>query len=327
MARIRAEPLCETPADRRRCIYTQLGLVEHITNRMSTNTTVHNRWVYAAQWTAAPAIAAGWSSGRVLITLPSSHFCEKARWALDHAGLSYRELGFAPVVHKAAVRIHGSRTAPILVGKQTLRQSSDIVRLASSAAAPGRRLYPADADARREIEDVVARLDETLGLQVRLWFYCWAVADPRRFDDWVSLGLGRPQRLLVRVLSRRMAILIADILSITERTGDEARELIDAELDTVSATLADGRRYIGGDGFSAADLTFAALTGPLLYPPGYGGARFSLPPVPDELAPQINAWRTTPAGQLALRVYRDHRAAAAAPRDVGSRGGAKLARD
>jgi glutathione S-transferase len=284
-------------------------LVEHITNRMSTQTTVHNRWVYAAQWTAAPAIAAGWSGRRVLITLPSSHFCEKARWALDHAGLSYRELGFAPVVHKAAVRPHGSRTAPILVGKQTLRQSSHIVRFASSAAAPERRLYPAEADARREIEDVVARLDETLGLQTRLWFYCWAVADPRRLDDWASRGLGRPQSLLVRVLSRKMAILIADILSITERTADEVRELIDVELDRVSATLADGRRYVGGDGFSAADLTFAALTGPLLYPPGYGGARFSLPPMPDELAPQINAWRTTPAGQLALRVYRDHRAA------------------
>ena len=62
-------------------------------------------------------------------------------------------------------------------------------------------------------------------------------------------------------------------------------------------------------------------------PPGYGGARLSLPPMPDELVPQINAWRTTPAGQLAMRVYRDHRAAAAAPREVGSRGGAKLVRD
>ncbi len=294
---------------------------------MNTQATVHDRWVYAAQWTAAPAIAAGWSGRRVLITFPSSHFCEKARWALDHAGLSYRELGFAPGVHKAAVRTQGSRTVPILVGKQTLRSSSDIVRFASSAAPPGRRLYPAEADARREIEDVVARLDETLGPQARLWFYCWAVADPRRLDDWASRGLGRQQRLLMRVLSRRLAILIADILSITERTVDEARELIDAELDRVSATLADGRRYIGGDGFSAADLTFAALAGPLLYPPGYGGARLSLPPMPDELAPQINAWRTTPAGQLALRVYRDHRVTAAAPREVGSRGGAKLVRD
>ena len=27
----------------------------------------------------------------VLITIPISHFCEKARWALERAGLPYRE--------------------------------------------------------------------------------------------------------------------------------------------------------------------------------------------------------------------------------------------
>jgi len=29
--------------------------------------------------------------------------------------------------------------------------------------------------------------------------------------------------------------------------------------------------------------------------------------MPDELAPEILAWRATAAGQLALRLYREHR--------------------
>ena len=28
---------------------------------------------------------------RRLLTIPISHFCEKARWALERAGLAYRE--------------------------------------------------------------------------------------------------------------------------------------------------------------------------------------------------------------------------------------------
>lgn len=26
-----------------------------------------------------------------LLTIPISHYCEKARWALEHAGIPYRE--------------------------------------------------------------------------------------------------------------------------------------------------------------------------------------------------------------------------------------------
>jgi glutathione S-transferase len=79
----------------------------------------------------------------------------------------------------------------------------------------------------------------------------------------------------------------------------------------LAVPLADGRRYLAGHSFGAADLTFAALCGPVLHPPGYGGTRLTLPPMPDELAPQICAWRATPAGQHALRVYREHRATGA----------------
>ena len=34
-----------------------------------------------------------------LVTIAFSHFCEKARWALDHAGVRYVEERYAPVAH------------------------------------------------------------------------------------------------------------------------------------------------------------------------------------------------------------------------------------
>src|SRR5690348_3529366 len=51
----------------------------------------------------------------VLVTIPFSHFCEKARWALDHARVAYREEGHGPGLHRLATRRAGGRhTVPVL---------------------------------------------------------------------------------------------------------------------------------------------------------------------------------------------------------------------
>lgn len=244
----------------------------------------------------------------VLITFPISHFCEKARWALDHAGLDYRENGYAPAVHKLAVGRHKADSVPVLVGEQTLRHSTEILRFADRACPAGRELYPAAPDERREMDELVEHLDLSLGPQVRRWFYAWALPDPRRLDAWASRGLAPRQRLILRVLAPKIAGLIAHRVDITEDAVAKAREGIDEEFRTIAAKLADGRPYISGEYFSATDLTFAALAGPALCPPGYGGSRLTLPSMPDDLASQILAWRATPAGQHGLRIYREHRA-------------------
>jgi glutathione S-transferase len=248
-----------------------------------------------------------------LITFPLSHFCEKARWGLDHAGVTYRERGYPPAVHKLAVLPHRASTVPLLVGNPTLRESTDILAFANRACRDGNALYPATADARRETDALVARLDAVLGPHVRVWFYAWALAEPRRLRAWASPGLPRRQRAVLDAMAPAIAALIANRLEVNEATGAQARERVDEELEMVSAKLADGRRYLAGDRFGAADLTFAALSGPALLAPGYGGGSFIAPPMPAQLEAQIEAWRATPAGQHALRVYREHRRASEPP--------------
>jgi glutathione S-transferase len=238
-----------------------------------------------------------------LITFPLSHFCEKARWALDDAGVPYRERGYAAVAHKLAVLARGGGTVPLLTGERTLRESTDILRFADRERVRGDPLYPADDEGRRETDQLIARLDDVLGSEVRRWFYTWALAQPHRMRRWGSCGLHGHQRVLMVALASPISKLIASRLDVQERMVD----LIDEELGYVSERLADGRRYLAGDRFGAADLAFAALAGPALLPPGYGGRRFTAPPPPKQLAPQIERWRATPAGQHALRTYRDHR--------------------
>ena len=248
------------------------------------------------------------ASAVTLITFPLSHFCEKARWALDHAGVPYRERGYAPAIHKLPALRRGAGTVPVLVGEQVLRESTDILRFADGARRHGVPLFPAGDDARRETDELIARLDDVLGPEARRWFYRWALAEPRRLRAWGSCGLPRSQRALTVALAAPIATLIAGRLDVLGPGGARAHERVDEELDRISAKLSDGRPYLAGARFGAADLTFAALAGPALLPDGYGGSRFIAPPPPAQLEPQIRAWRATPAGRHALRMYRDHRA-------------------
>ncbi len=51
-----------------------------------------------------------------LITIPISHFCEKARWALDRAGIGYREERHVQGIHQiVARRAGGGSTVPVLI--------------------------------------------------------------------------------------------------------------------------------------------------------------------------------------------------------------------
>jgi hypothetical protein len=74
------------------------------------------------------------------------------------------------------------------------------------------------------------------------------------------------------------------------------------ELDFVAGLL-DGRKHLCGDRFSAADLTFAALSASVSVPPVYG---VSLPQ-PDALPPQtaelVERGRHHPAGRYALAMF------------------------
>ena len=44
-----------------------------------------------------------------LVTIPISHYCEKARWALDRAGIPYREERHVQGIHRIVARLVGRR--------------------------------------------------------------------------------------------------------------------------------------------------------------------------------------------------------------------------
>ncbi|HEY9771809.1 MAG TPA: hypothetical protein V6C71_25475 [Coleofasciculaceae cyanobacterium] len=66
-------------------------------------------------------------------------------------------------------------------------------------------------------------------------------------------------------------------------------------------------QYLVGDCLSSTDITFAALASPVICPeyhPVYDDQLSKLPP---EMVAIIEELRTTPAGKLVMRMYREHR--------------------
>src|SRR5262249_6822654 len=84
-----------------------------------------------------------------LITFAASHFCEKARWALDWHGIDYDEVGWPPGVHLILAKLHGAkgRTVPILLdGPDVIQGSRAIIDWAESKTKDhGRSLTPVAA--------------------------------------------------------------------------------------------------------------------------------------------------------------------------------------
>ena len=116
-----------------------------------------------------------------LVTIPISHYCEKARWALDRAGVAYREERHVQIVHRVASRrAGGGGTVPVLVAPEgVFAQSADILAYADRHTEPGARLYPEAPEQRAEVVALERDFDADLGPEGRRWMYFHILAAPR----------------------------------------------------------------------------------------------------------------------------------------------------
>lgn len=241
-----------------------------------------------------------------LVTIPISHFCEKARWALDRAGVPYVEQPHLQLLHiLAARRAGGGRTVPVLVtpAGAVLAASADILRWTDTLVEPARRLYPEGSEAAA----LEAWLDGGLGPDGRLWMYHQTLPVVRELSQWALAGIPRWERGAYRVGAPLVEPAMRRYLSVDAAAAEAALERVDGVFDDVAARLSDGRRFLLGDRFTAADLAFAALSAALLLPERYGSP---LPPperMPDAMAREVRRLRAHPAGRFAARLYEEER--------------------
>ena len=247
----------------------------------------------------------------ILVTIPISHFCEKARWALDRAGLDYVEQRHIQLVHRIAVkRAGGGSTAPVLrTAAAIYDESPAILRYADEHVPAARRLYPADEAQLAEVLALEQSFDSVLGPQGRLWLYHEVFKDARRFAPWNLTGVPRWERRMFPFVLAPAKVFINRHFAISDATAAAAITDVDAELDFAAGLLSDGRAHLAGERFSAADLAFAALAAPGIVPGNYGTPLPQPDDMPAAMAAQVQRWRAHPAGQYALRMFEEERPA------------------
>jgi glutathione S-transferase len=246
---------------------------------------------------------------RILVTIPISHFCEKARWALDRAGLEYDEHRHIQLVHQfAARRAGGGSTAPVLqTSEGSFGESADILRYADEHTPEERRLYPSDPDERAQVVALEERFGTILGPDARRWLYHQVFKEPRYYAPWNLTGVPAWERRVFPFVLAPAKVIINRHFQITPESVAESRARVDEEFDAVAELLSDGRRYLVGDQFTAADLSFAALAAPALCPPEYGTPLPQPEDLRGEMVEAIAGWRAHPAGEFGLRLYREER--------------------
>ncbi len=234
-----------------------------------------------------------------LITIPISHYCEKARWGLQRAKLPYREIRHLQLLHMGATIPRGGRSTPMLLcGSDVLTDSTDILQWIDARLPEAERICTDPAAVEWE-----ERFDARLGPDGRAWMYHHFLPRKDLLLEYGAPGIPRWQTAALPVLLPVVAAVVRRVFKLSDARAARCRDRCLAELDAVAERLSDGRPYLMGDSFTTADLTFGALVAPLVLPLGY---TVTLPPperLDGEAAEVVAQCRAHPAGQFALRLY------------------------
>jgi glutathione S-transferase len=245
-----------------------------------------------------------------LLTIPISHYCERARWALQRAGVPFVEEQHLQVLHYLSVTRAGGRgTVPVLVtdGGEVIADSRAIVRFADRHAPERLRLAPSSAVDRARADALSDRFERELAVETRRLVYPRVMGLGRtllRFNDGTA---PLHERLAFRAMYPFARLFISKKLDLRDEMLTRAERIVRATFDEVGALLADGRAFLAGDRFSGADLDFASLSAAVLLPSEYGVPLPALDAFPPAARALFDELRAHPAGAFALRLYRTER--------------------
>ena len=260
-----------------------------------------------------------------LVTIRFSHFNEQARWALDRFRVPYTEEPYVPILHMLPVRLATARwgkhvgkpdavssahSTPLLMTPDgPIQDSRDIGEYVSKVYGNG-SLYPCE-----ETRKLVDEFHDRLGPQTRRAAYFFVLQEKDLFLRLAKINIPTLQYFVVCATWPIIRAGIANGLGVAQDRAMRCMERVRDIFEEVSQRLSDGRPYLMGNQFTAADIAFCCMGAPALLPQpeeGYGGR---LPSIQDlratkngaRFADFVEQLRATPAGKYALRMFAQER--------------------
>lgn len=270
-----------------------------------------------------------------LITIRFSHYCEKARWALDlvkHVAAqsvteelskttcpdSYRyiECSRSILTHMVSSLWHTSgfsSSTPIYITSEkiVLKDSSDIMHYASNQLCTlGKEtLYPSP-----EVEELENYFNQILGVHVRRYGY-WLIFQADNMKNelrscWLRGTVGF-ENWIQQHLFGSIKALATKGMNIQEEPSLISKQHVDQVFEKVNKLLEEnGGFYLLKTNYpTAADITFAALAYPMILPSQCDDLIVNYDPnvLSRPFYEQVKAYREQPAGKFVLRMYEQHR--------------------
>ena len=213
-----------------------------------------------------------------LYELHWSHYCEKVRLALDHMDLEWRMVGI-DAFNKRQLREHPlpahlpGHTVPAIHDARTgtfVMDSTPILRYLAAQYPDAPNLFPGDQANVAAIDAQLIEFDTLLGIPARRFGYTQVILEcPDLLADLFLAHRGRGlfgAPVIRAVAGTCMGILLSKRFAFHRSEALGLYEALETYLLQLAARL-EGRQYVVGDMFSAADIAFAAQIRPLTVVP------------------------------------------------------------
>ena len=236
----------------------------------------------------------------------SSHFNEKARWALDYKSIAHLRESYLPGPHAVAIKklSGGPTTTPLLQHAEGYISGSAAIIDFLETHYPQPPLYPIDDLQRKQALLVQQQFDAVVGPATRTAIFDMFVKEGAYLCATFSAPKPWRKRVAYRAIYPLAKPLICKANGVNSKNVQKCLQTIRVALDDVAnATRTTG--YMVGETFSVADLTVASLLMPLANIDHPDTRR--LEPMPTSLVTFLEQWQAHPAIAWVREIYANHR--------------------
>lgn len=241
-------------------------------------------------------------SKATLYVFSISHYCEKAKWALDICNIEYElKVLIPPTYAKATQHLDTAKpSVPILQtpAGEVIQGSPGIVVWANSQ---NEKFLVSD-----ESNHIERRLDAALGLHIRRWFYSESLIDcPKIVKPCFTFGAHFLDKILMMFAWSKVVPVMIQRMDLGPAQELESKAIVERELAWLEEKLADGRKYLVDGQFSNADIAAASLLAPAFSIKEHPlNSVFTLP---TRISATCESWSGRPIEQWLKRIYKEHR--------------------